>query len=103
MNKLEELLNKIDSQKRLYYCDMLTDAKLNFEESTIKAIKENPEMWSDKELDILLKEDNLPGTLLNRSINWHLEVEEKSCGWQDLKGFIEHKKLQKRHSSDKEM
>ena len=103
MTKKEQLLKIIESQKEDFYNDTLLKAKKDFEKSIIKGI-ENYDDFKDKDLDILLKEDNLLSKLMIRAICWELNMQEFSCGWQDIIGFIEDKKWEQRKKiSDEEM
>lgn len=98
MTKKEQLLNKIKEQEQNYLNDKLILAKANFKQSILTGFEQIE--LSDIDIDILLKEDNLLGKLLDRSINKSLEFQEYSCGWQDIEGFINDKKYQKQSSNE---
>ena len=98
MTKKEQLLNKIKEQEQNYLNDKLILAKANFKQSILTKFEQIE--LSDIDIDILLKEDNLLGELLDRSINKSLEFQEYSCGWQDIEGFINDKKNQKQSSNE---
>ncbi len=103
MTKKEQLLKQIKEQQIEYENDLLLDAKEKFAKNIKTGIENLSEKLTDEDFDILLKENNLIGKLLSKSIIHELEFTEYQCGWQNIEGFLSEKRWAKRHSSNEEM
>lgn len=103
MTKKEQLLKKIEEQQDEYENDLLLEAKEKFAKNIKTGIDNLTEKLTDADFDILLKENNLIGKLLSKSIIHEIEFTEYQCGWQNLEGYLNEKRWAKRHSSNEEM
>ena len=103
MTKQDQLLKKIEEQQYEYENDLLLEAKEKFANYIKIGIKNLEKTLSDEDFDVLIKEDNLVGKLLNRAITFDVEFTEYQCGWQNIEGFLQEKRFSKKHTSDEEM
>ncbi|MCM1556920.1 MAG: hypothetical protein NC087_05240 [Anaeroplasma bactoclasticum] len=103
MTKKEQLLKKLEEQQTEYENDLLLDVKEKFAKNIKLGIEKLSEDLTDEDYDILLKENNLIGKLLSKSIVSELEFTEYQCGWQNIEGYLNEKRFSKRHTSDEEM
>ncbi len=103
MTKKEQLLKKLEEQQDEYENDLLLEAKEKFAKSIKIGIDNLSESLTDADYDVLLKENNLIGKLLSIAIIHDVEFGEYKCGWQNVEGYLDSKRWNKKHTSDEEM